>query len=337
MQSRISAVTVRDVASRAGASVSTVSNVLNRPEAVAPETLARVLAAIDELGYVRNDAARALRLGESRAVGLIVSEASSPFFADVVQAAGGALAQGGYASLLGNSVQDIGVEKSLIELFESQRVRGLLIAPMSQQQPALVSLAARGVPVVYLDVPSPQSLYCSVAVDDSLGAQLAVRHLAAQGRTHIAVVRGPARLPQIEERARGAREAAADAGVRFEEITASGYFVPAGLEAGAVIASRKPSNRPDAVLAVNDLLAMGTISALIDRGVDVPGDIAVVGYDDISVAAVARVPLTTIRQPAREIGARAAALLIAEIEGDETHSHEATVFAPELVIRASSV
>ena len=202
MQQKFSAVTVRDVAARARASVSTVSNALNRPEAVAPETLARVMAAIDELGYVPNDAARALRLGESRAIGLIVSEASSPFFAEVVQAAGEHLGKKGYASLLGNSVQSSDIEQSLIKLFESQRVRGLLIAPMSERQPALESLAARGVPIVYLDVPSPDSRYCSVAVDDSLGARLAIQHLISQGRQHIAVVRGPADLPQIKERVR---------------------------------------------------------------------------------------------------------------------------------------
>ncbi|MCV2394488.1 LacI family transcriptional regulator [Actinotalea sp. M2MS4P-6] len=337
MRERPGAVTVRDVAARAGVALSTVSNVLNRPQVVAPETLARVTAAINELGYVRNDAARALRLGQSRAVGMIVSEATSPFFADVMQGASAVLAGGGYSTLLGNATQDVDVESSLIELFESQRVRGLLIAPSSDVPAGLASFEKRGVPVVFLDVPAPDRDHCSVAVDDARGGAIAVEHLLAQGRSHIALVRGPRDLPQIRERSRGARAAAEAAGARFEVITTSSYFVQAGSEAAAVIASRSAGDRPDALFAVNDLLAMGTLTALIDRGIGVPEDVALVGYDDISVAAAARRPLTTVRQPARDIGARGAALLMAEMDGSGDHTHEQTLFSPELVVRATSI
>lgn len=336
MRPRASAITVREVAARAGVALSTVSNVLNRPEVVAPETYARVMSAVSELGYVRNDAARALRLGESNAVGVIVSEASSPFFAEVTQAAGSMLAASGYATLLGNSVQDPRVENDLIGLFEAQRVRGLLISPMSDRPDSLGGFAGRGVPVVYVDVPAPSSEYCSVAGDNHLGARLVIEHLATRGRRRVAIVRGPAEFPQIRDRVAGAAVAARALGVELEEIVTSGYFVNAGVEAAAIIAARPSTGRPDAVFAVNDLLAMGVLAGLIDLDVDVPGEIAVVGYDDVSVASVARRPLTTVRQPAREIGSMSAAMLVDEIERPGAHRHEGKLLAPELVIRATS-
>jgi LacI family transcriptional regulator len=331
------AVTVRDVAARAGVGLSTVSNVLNRPDAVAPHTLARVQQAIEDLGYVRNDAARSLRLGASRAVGVVVSEASSPFFAEVTQAASLTLGAAGYSTLLGNAVQDATIERQLLELFEAQRVRGLMISPLGADPPGLASIVSRGVPVIFLDLPADEERFCSVAVDDERGATLALQHLLSIGRRKIALVRGPAEMPQIGSRAKGARTYAAQNAMGFEEIVTSGYFVQAGLEAAAVIAGRRPDSRPDAIFAVNDLLAMGVVSGLLDHGIAVPAEIAVVGYDDVSVAAVARVPLTTLRQPARDIGNRAASLLIAEMEVTGSHRHESTRFLPELVVRASTV
>jgi LacI family transcriptional regulator len=341
MQPKTSAVTVRHVAARAGVSQSTVSNVLNRPHAVAPDTLARVTAAIAELGFVRNDAARALRLGESQAVGIVVSEASSPYYAEVVQAAGVTLAAAGYSSLLGNSVQQRQVEGNLISLFEAQRVRGLLLAPVGGPPRELEAFEGRGVDVVYVDARAPRDDQCSVEVDHELGGEMAVRHLYSLGRRRLAIVRGPVELPQIAQRVRGAKRAAAALGLESEEIAISNYFVEGGSEAAAVLTSRPARRRPDGVFATNDLLAMGLVSRLIDGGVSVPGDIAVVGYDDIAMAAVARVPLTTLRQPARDIGSRAAALLVEELSEDgerpPTHQHEHTVFQPELVVRASTV
>lgn len=329
--------TVRHVAARAGVGLSTVSNVLNRPEAVAPATYARVMAAIEELGYVRNDAARALRLGESRAVGVIVADASSPFFADVTVAAGQALSEHGYSMLVGNSLHDAKVERGLIDLFEAQRVGGLLISPLTERPKGLGTFAGRGIPVVYIDVAAPVADYCSVAVDDAFGARLAVEHLASVGRKRLVLIRSDVDIPQIRERIRGAMSAAAELGITIEEITTSSGNVQGGAEAAAVIVGRTGARAPDGLFAVNDMLAMGAMAALIDRGVRVPSDIAVVGLDDSDMAVAARLPLTTVRRPARELGVRAAALLLEEIRTDDEHPHESTLFAPELVVRASTI
>lgn len=336
MQTGRAPVTARHVAERAGVALSTVSNVLNRPEIVSPDTLARVRAAIDELGYVRNDAARSLRLGRSRAVGLVLSEATSPFFDELARAAGSALSEHGFVPLVGNSVQDPDAEAELIRLFEAQRVQGILVSPVGPLPPTLDDLARRGVAVVSVDVPVESARFCSVAVDDEKGARLVVDHLVAAGRRRIALVRGPADLPQVAARVRGARAAASRAGAALEEIVAGSYFGEAGVAAGGRILEMG-AERPDAVFAVNDPLAMGVLAALVDGGVRVPDDIAVVGYDDVPLASLGRLPLTSVRQPVATMGATAADMLVAELRGERHHRHRAVTLDPELIVRASSV
>ncbi|MCC2591857.1 LacI family transcriptional regulator [Tessaracoccus sp. OS52] len=338
MQPRNPGVTLRDVAQRAGVAVSTVSNVLNRPESVAPQTRLRVTQAIKELGYIRNEAARVLRLGLSRVVGLVVSEVSSPFFSQMSQAIGRALAADGYAMLLGDSLQDQEIEDRLIRLFESQRVQGLICAPAAASSSVRSMVADRGLPLVYLDHAVEDSQGCSVSVDNIVGASLVIRHLHGIGKRRVAVIRGSAELPQITERVAGAQAAAAECGIELEVLQASSYFVEGGVEAGTILASRKAGARPDAVFAVNDSMALGALSAVVDRGISVPDEMAVVGYDDVAMATMGRVPLTTVRQPATGVGLRAAALMVAELEDDDdSHVHERTVFTPELVIRESTV
>ena len=331
------AITVRDVAALAGVSLTTVSNVLNRPDRVATDTLDRVRGAIDELGYIRNDAARALRLGKSKAVGLVISESTSPFYADVIRAADTTLAASGYSSLVGSAYHDVSAAERLIRLFEAQRVSGLLINPFTDTLPVLEVLIRRGVPVVHVDAKAPHPGHCSVTTDHLAGGRMAIQHLAALGRRRIALVRGLAEVSQITLRMDGARNTCRELGIECEEIVAPTYFVRGGIHAGGVIAGRSKSNRPDAVFAANDILAMGIVSALVERGVKVPEDIAVVGYDDTDFAMAARVPLTTLRQPASDIGARAATLLLEEIEHYPEHQHEETVVLPELIVRTSTL
>ena len=155
------AVTVRDVATMAGVSLSTVSNVLNRPDRVASATRARVTDAIEHLGYIRNDAARALRLGESRAVGLVISESTSPFYAEIIRSAATVLADRGYSALVGSAYQDAASAERLVQLFEAQRVDGLLLNPFTAT-PGFRTAIRRGAPTVYVDADAPDSAHCSV-------------------------------------------------------------------------------------------------------------------------------------------------------------------------------
>lgn len=330
---------MREVAAAASVSVGTVSNVLNAPDKVAPATVARVQAAIDHLGFVRNDAARQLKAGRSRSVGLVVLDIGNPFFTDIARAAERRAGEHNLTVLLGTSDDDGGRERAYIDAFDEQRVYGLLVSPVSDDLGRLTTLRERGTPVVLVDRDGNGTPFDSVAVDDVAGARLAVTHLCATGRRRIAFVGGPDTLRQIRDRRRGAAEAATETpGAQLENIDVPALSVLAGRAVGERLRERPPARRPDAVFCANDLLAIGVLQALTLMGdLRVPEDIALVGYDDIDFARSAVVPLTSVRQPTADIGATAVDLLIAAAEdGGGRRKPRHVVFQPELVVRAST-
>ena len=201
---------MRDVAAAASVSVGTVSNVLNAPHKVAPATVARVHAAIDKLGFVRNDAARQLKAQRSRCVALLVLDVGNPFFTDVARGAERRAAQLNLTVLLGTSDDDAGRERSYIDTFDEQRVFGLLVSPVSDDLSRMLALHDRGTPVVLVDRDATGTPFSSVAVDDVAGGRLAAGHLCATGRRRLAFVGGPLTLRQVRDRLRGAREAVAE-------------------------------------------------------------------------------------------------------------------------------
>jgi LacI family transcriptional regulator len=331
-------VSVRDVAAAASVSVGTVSNVLNRPDKVAPATVARVLAAIEEHGFVRNDAARQLRAGRSRSIGLVVLDVRNPFFTEVARGAEDRAAEDGMTILLGNSDENVDREHAYLDLFEEQRVHGVLISPLGDDLPRLERLRRRGTPVVLVDRESEDRSISSVSVDDVVGGSLAVRHLIETGRRRIAFVGGPTSIRQVADRLEGARRAVAEAsGVTLEVVDTESLTVLQGRAAGEAIRQRPASELPDAIFAANDLLAVGVLQALIMLGsVRVPEDIALIGYDDIDFAAAAVVPLSSIRQPATLIGSTAVDLLLREADAGDGFTPEQVEFQPELVVRDST-
>lgn len=327
-------VSIRDVAERAGVSLGTVSNVLNRPDAVSPSTAGRVRTAMAELGYVRNDAARQLRAGRSHMVGLIVLDAANPFYAELSRGAEDEAARHGLSVLVGNSGERPERETAYLDLFERQRVWGVLVSPVGGDVAPLVRLRERGIPVVLVDRSAPGHGLSSVAIDDVRGGHLAASHLLEQGRRRIAYIAGPTTLHQVADRLEGARRAVGEAeGATLEVVERPALTVLEGRAAGREIVGRAASARPDAVFAANDLLAMGALQAMVMEGsVSVPDDIALIGYDDIGFASSAVVPISSIRQPARLMGETAARLL-AEPPDDPRD----VLFAPELVPRPSTL
>ncbi len=330
------AVSVKDVARAAGVSVGTVSNVLNRPARVAPSTVERVHAAIAELGFVRNDAARQLRAGRSRSVGLIVLDSANPFFAEVSRGAEERAAEHGVTVLLGNSGQDSDRENAYLDLFREQRVNGVLLTPHHLDDHRADALAEAGVPVVLVDAESDGTLP-SVAVDDVEGGYLAVRHLLDQGRRRILFAGGPASIRQVADRLEGARRALDGVeGASLEVVETDELTVLAGREVGERLARRDAADRPDGVFCANDLLAVGVLQGAGILGeLRVPADLALIGYDDIAFAQSTVVPLSSIRQPAREIGAAAVDALFAAL-ADPDAEPQRVRFRPELVVRAST-
>jgi LacI family transcriptional regulator len=329
---------IRDVAERAGVSVATVSNVINRPEVVAPATRRRVEEAIAALGYVRNESARQLRVGHSRTIGLIVPDIANPFFTDVARGVEDTTSAAGALVIVGNSDDDPEKEHRYLTLFAEQQVQGALVVPVRGSEAATGLLRRRGIPVVMLDSTDTTTDSCSVSVNDVVGGRLAVAHLAASGHRRIGFVGSASVAPQVIDRLAGARLAMVNAGRSPEDLVTLGgspLNVAGGALAAAELLSLPARRRPSAIACVNDLLALGALYELLRRGVRVPDDIAIVGYDDIGFAESAAVPLSSVRQPRQHLGARAAELLLEE-SGGAPHTHDHVVFEPELVVRASS-
>jgi LacI family transcriptional regulator len=327
---------IKAVAAHAGVSVGTVSNVLNRPSQVSEQTRVRVLAAIDELGFVRHSSASQLRAGRSQTVGLVVLDIGNPFFTDLARGAEDEAAAQSRSVLLFSSDGSAERQARQLRFLEEQRVEGVLITPVGDDTAQLERLQDRGTTVVLVDAAAGDR-YCSVRVDDRLGGELAVSHLIEIGRTRITYVTAPDSVRQSRDRGIGLADAATSAG-RGALSPPRRVVIPTltGV-AGYAATAEVLSGRPDAVFCANDIVALGLLRGLLEAGVRVPEDIALVGYDDIEFAATAAVPLTSVRQPAHELGRTAATLLLRERAAGPAHVHEDVVFSPELVVRASTV
>lgn len=328
---------LKDVAALARVSVGTVSNVLNRPEQVSSEKKTRVLAAIDQLGFVRNESARSLRSGSSRSLGMLVLDVRNPFFTDVALGAENVADEHKHSFILANSAEDSGREQAYLDLFEQQRVQGILITPFGDVLQRLEAMRARGIPSVLVDRLAGADRFCSVSVDDVAGGRMAMAHLLGAGSLRPAFVGGPFSLQQVDDRYRGAAAAAEKADVRLQLFETPNLKFERGRQIGDLISDLQPAKRPDAVFAANDQLALGLLQSFTAHGLRVPEDIAIVGFDDIDFASQSSIPLTSIRQPRQFIGERAAQLLFDEIDGEPDHVHDQVVITPELVVRQSSL
>jgi LacI family transcriptional regulator len=331
-------VSVVDVAARAGVSLGTVSNVLNRPDRVAPATRDRVMQAIRELGFIRNEAARQLRAGRSRTIGLVVLDVRNPFFTDLAKGVETTAGKSGLAVILCNSNDDDEREQHYLSVLQEQRAFGILITPVGKVTDAIEAIRRKGTPVVLVDRGSNRR-QCSVSVNDRVGGELAVAHLIEQGHTRIGFVGGPMSINQVSERLAGARSAIEAAGLRDDAlvvIETPRLDVESGRATGDEIAALPARRRPTAVFCANDLLALGLLQDTTRRKKSVPGDLAIVGYDDIEFAAAAAVPLTSVRQPRAQLGQAAMELLLEEATELDAHQHRQIVFEPELIVREST-
>lgn len=329
---------VKDVAAAAGVSLGTVSNVLNRPDRVSAGTRERVERAMRELGFVRNESARQLRAGKSSTLAYVMLDATNPFFTDVAQGIEDAAERADMSLFICNSDNRAEREARYLQRLQQQRVTGILITPVDPDDPTLDEVSRHGTPVVIVDRVGAIENHCSVAVDDVLGGRLAVEHLLDLGHERIAVVGGPQSIGQVRDRLTGARAALEDAGRNPDDLVVVGtdaLTVAEGRSAGERIAGMSRAARPTAAFCANDLLALGLLQQCVSLGISVPGDLAIVGYDDIDFAAAAAVPLTSVRQPRRDLGRTAGELLLDEAV-NPAHEHRHVQFTPELVARAST-
>jgi LacI family transcriptional regulator len=325
---------IRAVAETAGVSVGTVSHVLNRPDLVSEKNLHHVQKVMDELGFVRNNLARQVKLGGGNTLSMITLSVENPFFAALVHACEAAAEAHGLIVVVGSSDQSSEREDRYIDLFEGQQVAGMLIAPVQGITERMRLSRHRSMPMVMLDSGSDLD-FCSVSVDGEAAGYIVGAHLLNQGRRHLALLGGP--LNQVGQRWSGVRRALLESPDAFaEEVATEDQSMQEGVRAAQQILRRRPEHRPDAIFAANDQLALGALQVLLaDSTIRVPDDICLVGHDDIAFAASAAVPLTTVRQPVDSI-AREAVRLMLEESRDLSHEHEHVLLQPELIVRASA-
>jgi LacI family transcriptional regulator len=330
-------VTVQQVARRAKVSVGTVSNVLNRPQIVAPRTRERVLRVIDELGFVRNESARHLRTGAGRIIGLVILDLSNPFFTDLARGVEDRANEAGYSVIVCNSDEDQAKEDAYMRVLEERRVQGMLIVPVAPGSPAVERLRARGTAVVRVTHRISDD-ECGVGADDLRGGELAMGHLLALGHERVGYITSASHVWPTDERREGMLMAAHKDGRSddvLHDISVEHLNVAHGRDAGERILGVRP--RPTAVICANDLVALGVLQVMIRHGVRVPDDMAIVGFDDIEFASAAAIPLTSVRLPRRFMGRVATDLLLEEASGDPEHVHRRIVLEPELVVRQSTI
>jgi len=323
---------VKDVAKRAGVSVGTVSNVLNRPDAVADATRERVEAAMRELDFVRNASARQLRAGQSTAVGAVLLDLSNPFYTALARGIEDRLALDNLTLMVASSDEDPEREERVLQLFAEQGIRGLVITPTKTTKKRLERLDAFGIPSVLLD--SQSKRHASVGMDNVSGGRQVVRHLLERGHRRIACLGGPEHLEQSRDRLAGAVQAVVEAGLNPDEVIVSRWLPGMSADDGQrafIDVYDGEAAKPTAFFCINDIVALGVQRECRLRGYDMPSSVAVVGYDDVPFASELMTPLTSVRQPTHEIGYAAADLLLSGA-GRDVHQ----VFRPELVIRASS-
>ncbi|MGC3954370.1 MAG: LacI family DNA-binding transcriptional regulator [Propionicimonas sp.] len=323
---------VKDVAELAGVSVGTVSNVLNRPETVSERTRVKVEAAMAELRFLRNASARQLRAGVSTTVGAVLLDLGNPFYTEIARGIEDRLTVDGLTLMLCSSDEDAEREAGFLRQFAEHGVRGMLVTPMSATAERLLELRDLGIPSVLIDATDDK--LPTVRVDHVSGGRQAVAHLLDRGHRRILFLGDDEHLQQARHRLRGAVEAVTAAGLSPADILLSRSLTSldaAAGEAAIVAALAADGPPPTAVFCINDMVALGVLRALRRRGIEAPDDLAIVGYDDLYWAGELATPLSSVRQPMRQLGWAAADLLLSNAEPGASR-----VFEPELVIRASS-
>lgn len=329
--------TIRDVAKRAGVSLGTVSNYLNDNKPIAPTTRERIEAAIQDLEFIPNSASRVMRGKRTPAIGFVVPDAANPFFTEIARAVEDEAVDAGLVVVTCNTLGNGDRETRYLRALSEMRVLGVLLTPTQPSFDQALALRRSGAALVLIDQAPTGTTFSSAAVDDLLGGRLAMEHLLGLGHRRVVFAGGPGGQTQVDDRYRGAGQALREAGVDpvvLTRIDAADSTLAARAGVADRILALDPA--PTAVFAANDLIALAIQAALTRRGIETPRDLSIVGYDDIDPAQLAAVPLTTVRQPMRELGKEAIQMLLAEARSAAPRSTRHLAFTPELVVREST-
>jgi LacI family transcriptional regulator len=340
MAQREGPATLRDVASAAGVHPATASRALNPGTRllVSEETARRVVEAAGRLGYRPNPVARSLRTRRSHTVGVLIPDLNNPLFPPIIRGIEDRLAERGYVALIGNTDGDPGRERLVFDMMRARHVDGFVLATATLDSAILAEAAGAGLPVVLMNRTAQDFPFSSVSVDNEQGLRAAVGHLAALGHGRVGHIAGPQGISTGAARLRGFREAMAAHGLAVGEgdvVYASGYTVEEGLRCGRALLAA--ATDLTAVVAANDMLAVGCYGALEELGLRCPEDVSVIGFNDMPFVDRLRPPLSTVRFPHTQVGAEAARLLIERIDNGEGSPVKILYLAPELVPRGSTM
>lgn len=328
--------TIRDVARVAGVSLGTVSNYLTDTKPVSSQARARIDAAVRELSFVPNLAGRVMRGGRNAAIGFVVVDAPDPFFVEVARGVEDVAREAGLVLVSCNTLGDPDIERRYLTTLAEMRIVGVIMTPAySGADSQLESLRVSGTSVVVMGVAAGEFDACSIAIDDVRGGELAMQHLLDRGHSDVVFVGGPGAERQIRDRMQGARSAMARAGLdpdRLRRLDAVDSTATGRAAVGERIATMR--DRPTAVMCASDSLALAVFGILQQRGLRVPDDVAIIGYNDIEQAGLAGVPLSSISTPKYEIGQTAARMLLAE--SAPRHEHRHVRLEPALIVRQST-
>ena len=305
---------MRDVAKRAGVSISTVSHVVNNSRPVSNSARQRVIQAMDELGYKPNALARSLRQQKTNSIGLIVPDSANPFFAEVARGIEDTSFDQNYSVILCNSDGNLDKQAIYTNLLIERQVAGILFVAAGVSTELVDDLHRRRVPLVIIDREIPNVSVDTVLTNHYQGGFLATQHLIDLGHLRIACISAGSELSPSAERVTGYRDALETSGITFDQslVVRGDFQYESGYHAAHKLLQKEAP--PTAVFASNDLMAVGCISAITESGMRVPDQISVVGFDDVKLASFSNPPLTTIAQPKREIGELATEILLARIQ-----------------------
>jgi LacI family transcriptional regulator/LacI family repressor for deo operon, udp, cdd, tsx, nupC, and nupG len=327
---------LRDVAEKAGVSTATVSRVLNNAPNVNPETRSRVEKAIKALNFKPSRVAQRLRIkdGHRKMIGLVVPDIQNPFYVEVVRGVEDKAYANNYALLMCNFAQDEIKEKLYLDIMKSESVDGLIVAPVHERDKDVQDLVLSGLPIVCVDRGLSDLDVDVVLVDNEQGAYDAVNYLIKLGHTRIAYIGGLPTIPTSRQRRMGYESALKDNNLKLDESLIK--FGDSKHESGKVLAGEllQMKDPPTALFTGNNLITLGALETIHSRGLNVPNDISILGFDDMPWSISLNPPLTAVSQPGYEIGRRAADMLFQRIAEPEQGSAK-IVLKTKLIIRQS--
>jgi LacI family transcriptional regulator len=325
---------IREVAREAGVSTATVSHVINNTRYVSEEVRARVVAAVERCGYYPNAHARSLASGRSQIIGLVISDIANPFFPELVKSIETAAFERGYDVMLSNTNYDPERTSHYVRRFIERKVAGVVLMTSELDTALVGELARRDVSVVFLDLGRPGVRMSNLCVNYDAGIEEAISHLVSLGHRRVAFIGGPVSLPSAQKRLEAFRGSLRRHLPDAPPLVFHGDFKLEGGRRAAyeIMAGRE---RPTAVVAANDMMALGAMGEFRAAGLDIPGDVSIVGFDDIAFASLTEPQLTTVCLPRIELGRRAVEAVLAAVSHPDQQGVEIHV-QTYLVIRRST-